>query len=96
MFVSQTIFAIGSCSKAFLAISVGILMDDFAQGRNVTPLPPHVHTFDWQTPVKDVLPEDWKLMDEWASSRATMRDILSHQSGLPRFVWSFPSLPKLY
>ena len=75
---------LASCSKAFLSASVGILMDDFAHARNNTPLPPGVPRFDWYTPVKDILPDDWQLMDDWATQRATVRDVLSHQSGLPR------------
>lgn len=59
-------------------------MDDFANGRNVTPLPPGLTTFDWDTKVKDILPNDWKLQDQWASNYASVRDILSHVSGLPR------------
>lgn len=34
-------------------------------------------------------------MDEWATSRATIRDVLSHQSGLPRYV-SFTSVGPVY
>lgn len=59
-------------------------MDDFQHGRNATPLPAGVAQFDWYTKVKDILPDDWQLMDAWATEKATFRDILSHQSGLPR------------
>ncbi|KAI0343583.1 beta-lactamase/transpeptidase-like protein [Trametopsis cervina] len=79
---ADTLFNIASCSKAFLASSVGILMDDFAHGRNVTPLPEGVEAFNWYTRVKDILPDDWQLMNEWANEKATFRDILSHVSGL--------------
>ena len=61
-------------------------MDDFAHGRNSTSLPDGVNVFDWRTKVKDMLPNDWKLMDEWASEKATFRDILSHVSGLHRYA----------
>ena len=61
-------------------------MDDFANGRNVTVLPDGVSEFKWLTKVKDILPGDWKLIDEWATEKATLRDILSHHSGLPRCV----------
>jgi CubicO group peptidase (beta-lactamase class C family) len=81
--VLQTLFYIGSASKAFTASAIGILMDDFATGRNVTPLPPGLKAFDWNTKIKDLLPEEWKLKDEWASDKANIRDILSHVSGLP-------------
>ena len=59
-------------------------MDDFTNGRNNTPLPAGVTRFDWHSKVADIIPDDWKLMDEWASAKATFRDVLSHQSGLPR------------
>ena len=77
-------FDLASCSKAFLASSVGILIDDFAQGRNVTPLPEGVTTFDWQTKLIDLLPGEWELEDEWASKKANVRDALTHVTGMPR------------
>lgn len=61
-------------------------MDDFATGRNTTALPPGLKEFDWHTKVKDILPREWELMDEWASEKATILDILSHVSGLPRYA----------
>ncbi|KZT05037.1 beta-lactamase/transpeptidase-like protein [Laetiporus sulphureus 93-53] len=85
----DSLFTIASCSKAFLASSVGLLMDDFSQGRNVTPLPPGVSRFDWDTKLKDILPDDWVLADEWASQKANIRDILAHVSGLPRHDFSY-------
>lgn len=63
---------------------MGILMDDFSQGHNQTALPPGVRKFHWETKVKDLLPGDWKLMDEWTSEKAAVRDILSHQTGMPK------------
>ena len=59
-------------------------MEDFAQGVNVTALPPGVTTFDWDTKVKDLVPNGWKLMDGWATEKVTIRDALSHQTGIPR------------
>ena len=64
---------------------MGILIDDFAHGRNVTPLPFELQVFDWHTKARDLLPNDWRLMDEWASEKASIRDILSHASGIPRY-----------
>lgn len=81
----QTLFHIASCSKAFLSASLGILMDDFAYGWNRTALPAGMSRFDWHTKIIDLLPDDWQLMDQWASEEATVRDVLSHQSGLPRY-----------
>jgi hypothetical protein len=71
-------------SKAFTATSLGLVMDDFAHGRNVTPLPDGLTTFTWDTKLKDLLPDDWQLMDQSASEQARIRDILSHMSGLLR------------
>jgi CubicO group peptidase (beta-lactamase class C family) len=31
-----------------------------------------------------ILPDEWQLMDKWASEKATVHDILAHVSGLPR------------
>ena len=42
----KTLFCLASCSKAFLATSVGLLIDDYANGKNVTPLPSDVKRFD--------------------------------------------------
>ncbi|TFK79087.1 beta-lactamase/transpeptidase-like protein [Polyporus arcularius HHB13444] len=84
----DTLFSIGSCSKAFVASAMGIVMDDFAHGRNVTALPPAIAEFTWDTKVLDLLPEDWALDDQWATKKANIRDILTHVSGLTRHDFS--------
>ena len=63
---------------------MGILIDDFAHGRNTTPLPTGLSTLTWKTKLADILPNDWDLMDPWASQKANLIDILSHVSGLSR------------
>jgi CubicO group peptidase (beta-lactamase class C family) len=70
----RTIFGIGSCSKAFTATTMGILVDE---GR-----------LDWDKPVREYLPE-FMLSDEVASERITPRDLMTHRTGLPRHdhVW---------
>ncbi|KAH9063776.1 beta-lactamase/transpeptidase-like protein [Lactarius deliciosus] len=80
----DTLFNIGSCSKAFVAASLGILIEEFVQGRNTTPLPTGLSTLSWQTKLVDILPGDWELSDPWASKKANLIDILSHVSGMPR------------
>lgn len=62
---SKTLFHIGSCTKAFLSASLGILMDDFNNGRNSTSLPQPLSTFNWETKVKDLLPSEWMLRDQF-------------------------------
>lgn len=65
----QTIFAIGSSSKAFTAASLAMLVDE---GK-----------LNWDQPVREYIPF-FKLYDNVASERITPRDLLIHSSGLPR------------
>src|SRR5437660_5407627 len=65
----QTIFAIGSSSKAFTAASLAMLVDE---GK-----------LNWDQPVREYIPF-FKLYDSVASERITSRDLLIHSSGLPR------------
>jgi len=65
----QTLFAIGSATKAFTAASLGILHDD--------------GQLDWTTPVQDYLPR-FRMKNEFASEEMTAVDLLTHRSGLPR------------
>ncbi|MGE0129840.1 MAG: serine hydrolase [Blastocatellales bacterium] len=70
----DTLFAIGSCSKAFTATAMAILADE---GK-----------LDWDKPVRNYLP-DLTLHDAYATEHIRPRDLVSHQSGLPRhdLVW---------
>jgi CubicO group peptidase (beta-lactamase class C family) len=81
----DTLFAIGSSTKAFTATTLGILVD---QGK-----------LDWWKPVRDYLP-DFKLYNQFATENMTLIDLLSHRSGLPRhdLVWygSSASRKELY
>ncbi len=65
----DTLFAIGSASKAFTTMDIGILVDE---GK-----------LDWDKPVRAYLPE-FALKDEIATERMTVRDLVCHRSGLPR------------
>jgi len=65
----RTLFAIGSCTKAFTAVTMGILVDE---GK-----------LDWDTPVKEYLPT-FELKDPFATEKMTPRDLVCHRSGLPR------------
>src|SRR5215510_2192942 len=70
----DTLFAIGSCSKAFTATAIAILADE---GK-----------LDWDKPVRNYLP-DLMLHDGYATEHIRPRDLVTHQSGLPRhdMVW---------
>lgn len=66
---SQTLFAIGSSSKAFTAAGLAMLVED---GK-----------LEWDKPVIQYMP-DFKLKDNFATQEMTAIDLLTHQSGLPR------------
>ncbi|KAI0819792.1 hypothetical protein BC628DRAFT_1423439 [Trametes gibbosa] len=66
---ADTLFHIGSCSKAFLAATMGVLMDDLRPGKNETRLPSGLAEFDWNTCLDDLLPEsDHGLACEYEDS----------------------------
>ncbi|KAM5536134.1 hypothetical protein V8D89_010233 [Ganoderma adspersum] len=94
---SQMITGLGSCSKAFLTSAIGILIDDFANGRNVTALPHSLDTLNWDTKVQALFPGDsvWKLEDQWATEKANIADILSMATGVTinQFVYTRDDTP---
>ena len=65
----DTLFPLGSCSKAFTATAIALLADE---GRIAL-----------DAPVRAYLP-DFALADPAASATLTIRDLLTHKSGLPR------------
>ncbi|KAJ7803451.1 beta-lactamase/transpeptidase-like protein [Mycena olivaceomarginata] len=85
----DTIFGIGSLSKGFLSASLGILMQDFATGKNATALPHAVTEFNWDTKLRDLLPGEWMTEDEFSTSKANLVDLLSHVTGFPRHDGSY-------
>jgi CubicO group peptidase (beta-lactamase class C family) len=64
---SKTIFAVGSISKSFTSLSMGMLNDE---GK-----------LDWDKPVRQYLPE-FQMYDPVASERMTPRDLISHRVGM--------------
>jgi CubicO group peptidase (beta-lactamase class C family) len=86
---TQTTITLASVSKAFTATALGLLIDDYAHGRNATPLPPTLRTLSWASKLVDVLPE-WGVPDGDIRAHLSLRDALSHVSGLPRhdFVYA--------
>jgi CubicO group peptidase (beta-lactamase class C family) len=69
---TSTQFLICSITKSFTATGVALLHNE---GR-----------LDWNKPVRDYIPE-FRLHDAVATERVTVRDLLCHQSGLPRHDW---------
>lgn len=65
----DTLFAIGSSTKAFTAMSIAMLVEE---GK-----------LDWDKPVRDFVPT-FRMFDVTANDHATPRDLLSHRTGMPR------------
>jgi len=65
----DTVFPICSVTKSFTATALALLVDE---GR-----------LDWDMPVRAVLPE-FRLCDPVATEQASLRDLLTHRTGLPR------------
>jgi CubicO group peptidase (beta-lactamase class C family) len=71
---TNTLFAIGSCTKAFTATVLGILRKD---GK-----------IDYDKPVRDYLPE-LKFYNNEMNDKITLRDMMCHRTGLPRHDYSW-------
>ncbi|MGB7786048.1 MAG: serine hydrolase [Salinimicrobium sp.] len=63
----NTLFGVASNTKAFTSAALGQLVD---QGK-----------IDWDTKVTEIIPE-FKLYDPYVTSEFTVRDLLTHRSGL--------------
>lgn len=63
----NTLFGVASNTKAMTAASLGMLVDE----KKIT----------WDTKVTDVIPE-FKLYDPYVTNEFTVRDLLTHRSGL--------------
>jgi CubicO group peptidase (beta-lactamase class C family) len=66
---ADTLFAIGSTTKAMTATLLGILVDE--------------GHLDWDQPLRRYLPA-FRMADPTVSERLTPRDLITHRSGLPR------------
>ncbi len=70
----NTLFAIGSCTKAFTAATIAQAVDN--------------GLLDLDEPIKTYMPS-FKMQNTYVTDNLTLRDILCHRSGLPRhdMVW---------
>lgn len=71
---ADTLYQIGSCTKAFASAIAAILVDK--------------GLLDLDTPITKYVPEI-RLYDEFASKNCTLRDLLSHRTGLPRHEYGW-------
>lgn len=80
----DTLFQIGSCTKAFTATLIGALVDE---GK-----------MSWEDTARQYYPEHayFDLYNSSVADEITMRDLLSHRSGLPEHAGSFHVLDFWY
>ena len=71
----DTLYYTGSTTKSFTAAAVSLLIDDSAGSK--TPL-------QWNTPIASIIPDDFVLLDNYATNHLTLEDALSHRTGMPR------------
>ncbi|NHK31715.1 MAG: serine hydrolase, partial [Asgard group archaeon] len=83
-FTSETLFPIASHTKTFTSTAIAMLVED--------------GLLDWDIPIRSYYPK-FKLKDSMASEKATIRDVLSHTTGLPnhQFIvmnsdWSYKKI----
>jgi CubicO group peptidase (beta-lactamase class C family) len=76
----DTLFAIGSVTKAFTVAAVGALVDE--------------GLLEWERPLQDYLP-GLRLNDPVVTARVTITDLLAHRSGLPRHDLTWLGHPDL-
>jgi len=77
----DTVFAICSCTKAMTAVAAGMLAED--------------GILDLDRPLREIYP-DLRMKDPVLTERITVRDLLSHRSGVPDHlgVWIFSPRPR--
>lgn len=75
----RTLFPIASCTKAFTALALGQLVDE---GKVA-----------WDDPVIKYIPE-FRLFDQERTDQVTIRDLLTHRTGIPRHdtIWVFAEM----
>lgn len=69
---ADTLFLVGSPTKAFTSFVAGTLVD---QGQ-----------IGWDEPVSNYFP-DFRLFDPYMTQNLTLRDLLTHRTGMPRHEW---------
>ncbi|KAG5636733.1 hypothetical protein H0H81_007062 [Sphagnurus paluster] len=74
----NTLFAIGSNSKLFTALATGLLINN----KTLSP------RLDWTSKMASVIP-GWGLKDPFATKQASIIDLMSHRTGLPRHEFSY-------
>lgn len=76
---ASTLYMVGSTTKAFTAAAMSLLVDDNETYAQV----------NWDTPVSQLIRDDFVLEDEYLTNHITIEDALSHRSGMPRHDMSY-------
>ncbi|MEI7596817.1 MAG: serine hydrolase domain-containing protein [Bacteroidota bacterium] len=66
---TSTLFSIASATKSFTSTLAAMMYEE--------------NKFDWDVPLINYFP-DFKMYDEMASAKITLKDLMSHRSGIPR------------
>ncbi|MBR2648097.1 MAG: serine hydrolase [Sediminibacterium sp.] len=74
----NTLFAIGSCTKAFTSATLGLLQAD--------------NKVNFDKPVREYLPT-LQFYNEQMNAKIIVRDLMSHRTGLPRHDYSWYGFP---
>jgi len=69
---NSTRIGIASLSKAFTATLVAHAVSK--------------EQLKWDQPLREILGKDFRLMDNFRTEKATVRDLLAHTMGLPTFM----------
>lgn len=69
---ADTLYDIASCSKSLTAASVALLVEDDDNYPEV----------QWETPLRELLPEDFVMPTRDLDRQTTITDVLSHRTGM--------------
>lgn len=69
----STLFCTGSTTKSFTAAAAALLVHDNDKYPDIK----------WDTPMNQLIRDDFVLQDEYITSHATLEDCLSHRTGMP-------------
>ena len=77
----NTLYGIASCSKSFNSCLIAMLVDD--------------GILDYDRPIREYIPE-FAMYDEFATRDCTLRDMLTHRTGLAphEAMWPDPGITK--
>ncbi|KAL3878902.1 hypothetical protein ACJMK2_031228 [Sinanodonta woodiana] len=77
----ETLFVIGSLTKAFTSALLSVLLSNNKKG------------ISWTSKLFDILGDDFQFIDPVRTSQTTLRDILSHRTGLANTLGSLCGYP---